>query len=147
MGTGMRVMLGRWQGLAPKTKFQEACRQAHEYLEHYIQQSKNENEHSNEHSSTLDDKKHRSMIQGLTEQTDNIEFIRSQILQGMMASQETTAVLISNTMFLLAKHPKEWAKLRAEISGKGKALLDFDSLSTSKIIQNILSECGFFLLS
>jgi cytochrome P450 len=47
------------------------------------------------------------MIQGLIEQTDDIEYIRSQILQGMMASQETIAVLISNARFLLARHPKE----------------------------------------
>jgi cytochrome P450 len=86
------------------------------------------------------------MIQGLTEQTDDIEYIRSQILQGMMASQETIAVLISNAMFLLARHPKEWDKLRAEITEKGQALLNFDSLSTSKVLQNILSECAFFLL-
>lgn len=61
----------------------------------------------------------------------------------MMTSQETTAVLISNAMFLLARHPKEWEKLRAELTGEGKAFLDFDTLSTSKVQQNILSECEF----
>jgi cytochrome P450 len=138
MGTGMRVMLGKWQGLAPKSKFQKACRLAHEYLEHFIQQAQNENECGHEPRSGS---KTRSMIQGLTEQTDDIKYIRSQILQGMMASQETTAVLISNAMFLLARDPKEWEKLRVEVAEMGDSILDFDTLSTSKILQNILNEC------
>jgi cytochrome P450 len=143
MGTGLRVMLGEWQNLAPKSKFQEACRLAHQYLEHFIQQARNQNRKERGYEPGS---KTRSMIQGLTEQTDDIRYIRSQILQGMMASQETTAVLISNAMFLLARDPKEWDKLRVEVANIGDKILDFDTLSTSKVLQNILSECEFGLL-
>jgi cytochrome P450 len=145
MGTGLRVMLGEWQNLAPKSKFQEACRLAHQYLEHFIQQARNENGNERGYEPRSGSKT-RSMIQGLTEQTDDIRYIRSQILQGMMASQETTAVLISNAMFLLARDPKEWEKLRVEVAKIGDRILDFNTLSTSKVLQNILSECEFGLL-
>jgi cytochrome P450 len=52
------------------------------------------------------------MIHGLAGQTDNIVDIRSRILQGMMASQETTAVLIANTILLLSRHLETCEELR-----------------------------------
>jgi len=40
--------------------------------------------------------------------------IRNQIIQEMMAAQNTTAVLISNTFFLLSRSPAIWERLRDE---------------------------------
>ncbi|KAI0905790.1 hypothetical protein F4823DRAFT_566440 [Ustulina deusta] len=46
------------------------------------------------------------LIEFLAASSDDVQFIRSQIIQGMMASQETTSALLGNTIFLLARHPK-----------------------------------------
>lgn len=83
----------------------------------------------------------RSMLQGLATQMYDVHYIRSQILQGMMAFQETTAVLIANTMFLLSRHPRYWSRLRHEVRQRGEELLTFENLNNFKPLQNILSEC------
>ncbi|KAF2244974.1 cytochrome P450, partial [Trematosphaeria pertusa] len=82
----------------------------------------------------------RSMLQGLATQMYDVHYIRSQILQGMMAFQETTAVLIANTMFLLSRHPRYWSRLRHEVRQRGEELLTFENLNNFKPLQNILSE-------
>ncbi|KAF1950710.1 cytochrome P450 [Byssothecium circinans] len=136
-GTGLRVMLGRLRRLAPKKAYQQACRRAHEYLDFYVHRAL---EHNKKNGGTSTMNKQRSLIQGLAEQTDDKTYIRDQVLQGMMASQETTAVLISNAMFLLARNQQQWDTLRSEVLRLGEDLFTFDNLRGFTTLQNILSE-------
>lgn len=66
---------------------------------------------------------------------------RSQILQGMMASQETTSALVGNTLFLLYRHPGHWEKVHDEVIKKGEHRVKNDALFKTKVPQNILLGC------
>ncbi|PQE06566.1 cytochrome P450 protein [Rutstroemia sp. NJR-2017a WRK4] len=46
--------------------------------------------------------------------------IRSQVLQGMLATQDTSAILLSNALFDLSRHPSLWRRLREEVLGLGE---------------------------
>ncbi|KAF1918279.1 cytochrome P450 [Ampelomyces quisqualis] len=72
--------------------------------------------------------------------TDDRDFIRSQILQGMMASQETTSALLGNACFLLSRHPAYWQKIRDATSNHDLSYFDFDALLNLKIVRNIIHE-------
>jgi cytochrome P450 len=133
-------MLGQFRGMAPGKRYLEACQRAHEYLEFYIQESRKEGDKTPQRNSASTNPRQSSMIQGLFIQTDDIQYIRSHILQGLMASQETIAVLVSNAIFLLSRNLKYWNQLRTEVSQIGEALFNFDALSNSNVIQNILKE-------
>lgn len=86
-------MLGRFKSLAPKAAYIDACRRAHEYIEYYIRQALEDSSlHKVPPRTHEPHRKQRSMVQGLAVQTDDMEFIRSQILQGMLAAQETIPV-------------------------------------------------------
>jgi len=141
-GTGLRVMLGRAGFLAPKAQYLNGCKVAHEFLDFYVNQALVEKLPSSSQSELPEPGKigQRSMIQGLAAQTDDRHYIRSQILQGMMAAQETTSALLGNTLFLLSRHPSNWQQIRSEALQKGQSLLTFDALSASKPIQNVLLE-------
>jgi cytochrome P450 len=52
--------------------------------------------------------KDKSLIRGRSTRTDDPGFIRSQVIQAMMAAQDTTSELIADVLFLLARHPKYW---------------------------------------
>lgn len=140
-GTGLRIMLGRFRGLAPKAAYAETCRRAHEYIEYYIKRALEESIPGQESPSTHEPlRRQRSMVEELATQTNDMNFIRSQILQGMLAAQETISVLVSNTLFLLTRHPDEWAQLRMEVLDYGEALFEFHNLSSFKPLQHILNE-------
>jgi cytochrome P450 len=55
-----------------------------------------------------------------------------------MASQETTSVLLSNTLLILSLNPIYWHRIRKEALEKVDSLLTFDNLLSSKVLQNIL---------
>ncbi|KAI1759376.1 cytochrome P450 [Hypoxylon sp. FL1150] len=99
-----RVMLGRAWNLLPQKNYIKTCAAAHKFLDYYISQSL---EGSSRHKS-------KSLIGELSVQTDDLDFIRSQVIQAMMAAQDTTSELLTNALFLLARHPVYWNQLRAE---------------------------------
>lgn len=149
-GTGLRIILGRLMFLAPKAKWLASCGKAHRFLDFHIDRAL-----ARKRSSTLEEHtqisstnaKSRSMLESLAEQTSNKVEIRSQIIQGMMASLETTSVLVSNSLFLLSRHTPIWEQLQEEVLSTGQELLTYESLSASKLLHNILFECKSILLS
>ena len=90
-------------------------------------------------------KKKESVVQCLMGQTDDMEYVRSQVLQTMFAAREKTAILISNAIFLLARHPAIWQKLREEmfLYPDRDELFTYDNIMSFTYVQNILNE-GMF---
>ncbi|KAK8078936.1 hypothetical protein PG994_002743 [Apiospora phragmitis] len=57
-----------------------------------------------------------------------------------MAAQDTTSELLTNALFLLARHPVYWGQLCLEFAGKHELDLSVGALLSSKLIENILHE-------
>lgn len=133
----MRIVLGPLRFLV---KFKAARERAHAYLDYYVQQALSENSSSPTTARRSAPEK-GSLVKGLAAQTDDTVYMRNQILQGMMASQETTAVLIANCIFLLARHKDHWEQLRATVLQRGEDLFTFDYLGSFALVQNIIAEC------
>ncbi|KAK9777521.1 putative Cytochrome P450 [Seiridium cardinale] len=72
--------------------------------------------------------------------TNDPEFIRNQVIQAMMAAQDTTSELLTNALFLFARHPKYWQQLRSEFVDRSEDDLSVESLRGSKSIENVLHE-------
>jgi len=126
-----RILLGKAWVLVPQKKYLDACKVAHQYLIYYIDLALSNREGSI---------KSHSLLASLSQQTEDRDFIRNQILQGMMASQETTSALLGNACFLLARHPQYWQELRSTSQVSQGEELTFETLLNIKIIQNILFE-------
>lgn len=134
--TMVRMIIGRIWQLLPQGRFHRVCDTAHSFLNHYIDQAIGQTGISDSNPARS---KKRSLVQDLSLQSDDQGFIRSQILQGMMASQETTSSLLGNAFFLLSRHPSYWDQVRNEVLAKND-MLNFDTLLNSKVLQNILLE-------
>lgn len=134
LGTGLRIILGQFQFVLPKGAYLKTCQRVHNWLEFYISKQTQ--------SETGPDQK-VSMAKNISGKTRDLGYMRGQVLQSMLASKETTAVLISNTIFLLARHPDTYRELRAQILTRRDEdqFFTFDSLSSFTYLQNILKEC------
>jgi cytochrome P450 len=132
-----KILLGRVWPLLPQKKYLDACKRAHEYLDYYIDQalSKQKSEDIKDSQS-----KKQSLLASLSSQSDNLDFIRAQILQGMMASQETTSALLGNAFLLLSRNINYWEQVRAEAISTESRKTDFDTLLNLKTIRNVLLE-------
>jgi cytochrome P450 len=131
--TMFRIVLDRVWPLVPQKKYLKACKTAHDYLDYYIDRA------LSQHASAENDKS-GSLVDNLAHQTEDRHFIRHQILQGMMASQETTSALLGNACFLLSRHPQYWQEVRSAAKTPQNAVLEFDSLSNLRSVRHILLE-------
>lgn len=137
-----RTLLGRVWNLLPQANYERVCATAHSLLDYYVEKALYEQKQGVGGQATsrpLSDK--RSLMRSLSSQTDDKAFIRYQVLQGIMAAQDTTSELLTNVFFLLARHQDYWDCLRAEVKDWSEDKVhDVDGLTSSRLISNILNE-------
>ena len=96
---GIRISLGPMRFLVPKTMSEKHWKVVHDFIDFYVSRAL--------HSKNIAEKETSqptSLLANLVTQTEDAVEIRSQMIQAMMAAQDTTAALMSNVMFLLARN-------------------------------------------
>lgn len=84
------------------------------------------------------------VIDELVRQTDDRRQIRDELINSLIAGRDTTAGLLSNLFFLLAKHQEVWTKLRDEVNNTLRQRLPtYEDLRQMKYLQHCLNEGPF----
>ena len=77
----------------------------------------------------------------LVNQTQDKVQIRSELLNILIAGRDTTASLLSDLWFELARRPDIWAKLQAEVDELGGEKPTFAQIKDMKYLRFVLNEC------
>lgn len=72
--------------------------------------------------------------------TDPVQ-LRSELLNILLAGRDTTASLLSDVWFELARRPDMWAKLRKEVDALGGEKPTFEQIKDMKYLKWVLNEC------
>ncbi|KKK23483.1 hypothetical protein P175DRAFT_0432646 [Aspergillus ochraceoroseus IBT 24754] len=100
-------------------KYVESNRICHEMVEQFVDKALKVREKYDEEQ-VLDDEskagKKYLFLNRLAQQTGDRKRIRDELMNVLLAGRDTTASLLSNMFFMLAKNPRIWAKLREEIA-------------------------------
>ena len=72
--------------------------------------------------------------------TDPVQ-LRAELLNILLAGRDTTASLLSDVWFVLARRPDIWAKLREEVDALGGEKPTFQQIKDMKYLKWILNEC------
>lgn len=147
LGSGIRIALGPFKLLFPTSQWKNSCKTTHKFAEKYVSKALKLRSASTSNTTKRTDNigiKHTTLLHGMAEQTDDPVTLRNEILQALMAAQETTASLICNVLFLLSRNERVWQKLRQEVVAIGDAPLDAEVLRSLSFLRNILNE-GMFL--
>lgn len=128
-------------------RFEESCETVHsildemiaEYLESLDQKpSAKVNEKEDE-----DQNRKYVFLEEMAKTTRNPLELRHEILNVLIAGRDTTATLLSNAFFVLARRPDIWARVRAEIDETFEGRLpEYSTLRNMKQVRNLLNECG-----
>lgn len=129
---GMRIAMGTLSVFLPKSATSQQWKIVHRLVDHYINLARD--------SKTSQTKGSQSLLDSVTQQTDDLLEIRHQIIQGMTAAQDTTPLLISNTIFLLSRNPDIYTRLRAEVSNLGPETPSFEDMRQCRLLRHVLQE-------
>ena len=72
--------------------------------------------------------------------TDPVQ-LRAELMNILLAGRDTTASLLSDTWFVLARRPDIWAKLREEVDALGGEKPTFQQIKDMKYLKWVLNEC------
>ena len=76
----------------------------------------------------------------LVKQTSDPVQIRSELLNILLAGRDTTASLLSNVWFILARRPDIWQKLRTEVDALGGEPPSYQQIKDMKYLRAVLNE-------
>jgi cytochrome P450 len=144
-----RVRMGPLKFLHRDRKAQDANRRCHELAEEFVDKALSYRQTLNENGSAGDDtsaEKSKSLfLHKLAQQTGDRTRIRDELMNVLLAGRDTTASLLSNMFFVLAKKPEIWAKLQGEIAILEGRAPTYDQLRNLTYLKYCMNECRLYL--
>lgn len=126
-------------------KFRDACNTCKDLTEYYVKSSIARAKASkiNDEKSDAEYPEKYIFLDELAKVTDDVDFLRDQALNLLIAGRDTVASLMSWLFFTLATNPKIFRKLRQEVLndfGKDTENITFSSLKRCKYLQYTINE-------
>ncbi|KAK6457433.1 cytochrome P450 alkane hydroxylase [Scheffersomyces xylosifermentans] len=138
-----RALLQQFYWLVNNREFRECNRNVHEFADYYVQKALEASPEELEKTS----KDGYIFLYELVKQTRDPKTLRDQLLNILLAGRDTTAGLLSFSIYELARSPEIWAKLKEEIyekfgSGDESRVdeITFDSLKRCEYLKAFLNE-------
>jgi cytochrome P450 len=144
IGMFTRFMMGKFSFMAgSKKKYLEKCRAVHEVIDGFIDeevelQKKETSKQKTDNASASP--YGYVLLKELVKVTDDRRTIRNELMNVFFPARDTAAILLSNVLFLLARHPEKWDKLRSEVVSIGDQKLTFELLKSMKYMQAVMNE-------
>ena len=140
-GCGVRIALGPLMFLHRDPKWRAACEKTHQFADRYVDRILEQRSKVTTNEMTTENESRRShnLIAAMAEHSTDREELRSQVIQGFLGSHETSAVLIANVFFLLARNPGIYKRLREEILSVA-SMLDMHVVNNLTYLHNVLNE-------
>jgi len=140
-GGGLRMALGPLKFLHRDKKWHESNARNHAFIDKYVDSALERK--ANGRLGKSNDSKRPVLLDLMAEQMGDRVQLRNEATQAFVAAHETTACLISNVVFLLARHPDVQARARDEVLSVKTTQLDFDAVMKMKYLQNVINESEF----
>lgn len=117
LGVERRFILGAFANIVPQRAFYRAIKKIHSYVNSHVDkaiqlrqsQKSAEKDDINDHGKYV-------FLRELVKVTDNRAILQGQLLGIFFAGRDTTAALLTNFFFALARNPDVWQRLREEIT-------------------------------
>ncbi|KAI9709132.1 MAG: hypothetical protein M1820_003578 [Bogoriella megaspora] len=145
-GVGKRQQLGRFRFLHIwDPEWKSAYSKVHAFIDRYVENALRSQQHYHSNSTALRGDEHENrrkivLLQEMAKETSDKIELRNQILNVFFPARDSTAIAVSNTIYLLARHPRVWEKLRAEVGRLDGANLTFESLKSLAYLRYTVNE-------
>ncbi|KAI9819622.1 MAG: hypothetical protein M1827_007072 [Pycnora praestabilis] len=144
---GIRLLLQGLHWMGTSSKFRRATIFVHRFIDHFVELALHPDQTAAKKAAAEDapKKKKYVFLKALAVDTQDREELRYQSLALLIAGRDTTASLLAWVFFELARHPKVWEKLRAEIlmhfgTQSDEEDVSFETLKGCRYLQHVLNE-------
>ncbi|KAF7941177.1 hypothetical protein EAE99_000814 [Botrytis elliptica] len=136
-----RYMLGRFKFLIGEKKWFAQCAEVQGIVDELIDaEFKNQAAAAKGSEVQTDIPYNHVLLKELVKMTDDRRYIRDELMNVFFPARDTAGILMGNIIFMLARHPQVWAKLRKEVLDIGDQKLTFELLKSLKYVQAVINE-------
>lgn len=139
---GMRIVFGRLSSLMRDEKFRkyrQNCDVIRRYTMRYVERAL-ERQATMNGKETEEDQGTYILVNELVKETTDKDALCDQLINVFFGGRDTPAVVLSNFFYLLARNPKVWSRIRAEIEGLTADDLGFEKLKSLRYVQHAINE-------
>ncbi|KAL8824213.1 MAG: hypothetical protein Q9191_005214 [Dirinaria sp. TL-2023a] len=141
LGAEHRFRLGVFADIVPNRAFYRALKKVHAYMDAHVDKTLSQRRAQKElEGDGLSDTGRFIFSKELAKLTDDRLVLRDQLLAIFMAGRDTTAALLSNIFFVLARNLEVWKKLREEINSLNGRKPTLDELKGLRYLGFCLNE-------
>ena len=152
-----RWLLGSLAHLIPQRSFYRSVALVHKYFERHVEKAleyrrlwelkeASETDNPDRVSPREQESEGRYIfLRELAKVTENKRVLRDELLSIFLAGRDTTASLLSNLFFILARRPDLWLKIREEVESLDGAVPTIEQVNSMATIRNSLSECELII--
>ena len=114
-----------------------------EFAQQFVDEAFRAAETREENKAEQDDRKGQKHIfsHELASRTPDKHRVLDEVMNVLLAGRDTTASLLSNLFFMLAKNPTIWEKLRSEVASLEGRTPTYEELRGLKYVQCCMNEC------
>ncbi|KAK7556989.1 putative cytochrome P450 [Phyllosticta citricarpa] len=138
----IQFRLGPLRGLRRNAKAQNAYKICRDYVGRFVEQAValKQSPHLKDPEEVEEGAPRNFFLKMLAQATDDKAKIRDELLNILIAGRDTTAGLLSNLFFALARSPDDWQKLREETSSLAGKPPTYEQLRSMKHVKYCLQE-------
>ncbi|KAI4234923.1 MAG: hypothetical protein L6R40_006591 [Gallowayella cf. fulva] len=144
LGAERRFRLGIFENLVPQGEFYRAVGKVHSYMETHvdkaIQQRRSQPEDAKD--AGMDNGRH-IFLNELVKMTDDRMILRDQLLGIFLVGRDTTAALLTNLFFVLAREPDIWKRLHEDIISLNGQKPTLEGVKGLKYLSSCLNESKY----
>lgn len=137
-------MLGRWaifSGHDPKVE--EAIKTVHQFVDDRIEQAARRKEKLGDRS----DGERNILVYNLLDVFEDRVSLRYELLHLFLGANETIGIVMTNILFLAARNPHVWTRLREEVKDVREDELSFEKLKSLTYVQWTIKEGALQVMS
>lgn len=118
------------------------CRQiAQKFVDEAFEVAEEKQKGGGEEPKTFQGRERRVFSHELAFRTSDRHRVLDELMNVLLAGRDTTASLLSNLFFMLAKNPCIWDKLRREVAGLEGRLPTYEELRSLRYVHCCINEC------
>ncbi|KAF2501584.1 cytochrome P450 [Lophium mytilinum] len=136
----VRGRLGNLAMLTRNKKAQQAIKVCHEYVDQFVDDAVRHNEMTDVEKKAAGSGEKYIFLHELAKSMNDKKSMRYEALNVLLAGRDTTASLLSNMFFELAKQPAIWTKLREEVAQLDGVPPTYEQLKSLKYLKWCMNE-------
>lgn len=147
LGVEIRWRRGKLADLIPQPEFYRSIKKVHAFIDQYVaraleyRQSFDPKNPQKAVGKLVPDQQRQIFLHEIAKATDDRQALRNELLTIFFAGRDTTASLLSNLFFVIARRPDIWEKLRTEVEFLKKRRPSANQLKEMKYLKSCIDEC------